>query len=74
MMDLEKTRVDELRGIIDEKLTALVRELEDANWSAVEIAFVIEDVMNEKWLVQARALRDARDSVPENFVSDGNEG
>jgi len=74
MMDLEKTRDDELRGIIDEKLTALVRELEDANWSAVEIAFVIEDVLNEKWLFQARALRDARDSVPENFVSDGDEG
>lgn len=74
MADVEKTRNDELRGIIHEKLTALVRELEDANWSAHEIAFVIEGVVNEKWLVQARALRDARDGVPENFVSDGNEG
>ena len=74
MADVKKTRDDELRGIIDEKLTALVRELEDADWSADEIAFAIEDVLNEKWIVQARALRDARDSVPENFVSDGNEG
>jgi hypothetical protein len=28
-----------MRGIIDEKLTALVRELEDADWSADEIVF-----------------------------------
>ncbi len=74
MADVEQTRNDELRGIIDEKLTALVRELEDGDWSADEIAFTIETVLNDKWLVQARALRDARDSVPENFVSDGNEG
>lgn len=73
-MYLEKTRDDELRGIIDEKLTALVRKLEDADWSADEIAFTIENVLNEKWLAQARALQDARDSAPENFVSDGNEG
>jgi hypothetical protein len=74
MAELEKARHDELRGIIDEKLTALVRELEDAHWRADEIAFTIETVLNEKWIAQARALRDARDSVPENFVSDGNEG
>jgi hypothetical protein len=70
----ERTRDEELYGIVDEKLTAFVRELEDADWSVDEIAFTIEAILDKNWLVQARALRAARDSVPENFVSDGNEG
>jgi hypothetical protein len=64
----------ELRGIVDEKLTALVGELEDANWRADEIAFMVEAVLKEKWLNQAEALRTTRDTVPTDFVSDGNEG
>ncbi len=70
----ERTRDEELHGIIDDKLTAFVRELEGPDWSVDEIAFTIEAILDKNWLVQARALRAARDSVPENFVSDGNEG
>jgi hypothetical protein len=44
----------ELRGIVDEKLTALVRELEGANWRADEIAFMVEAVLKEKSLDQQR--------------------
>jgi hypothetical protein len=74
MVHHERTRDEELRGIVDEKLTALVRELEDANWSIDEIAFTIEAIVEKNWLVQARALRAVREKVPDNFVSDGNEG
>jgi hypothetical protein len=66
--------VDELDGIVDEKLTALVRELEDAGWNAENIAFVLEDVLQRKWLRQIEAMRRARAAMPDDFVSDGNEG
>jgi hypothetical protein len=65
---------DELGPIIDEKMTALVREMMDANWSAEDVAFAIEDVLRRKWLNQAEALRRARTALPDDFVSDGNEG
>lgn len=65
---------DALAGVIAEKLTGLIRELEDANWSADDVVFAIEDVLNKNWLERARALRTARETVPDNFVSDGNEG
>lgn len=66
--------VDELDGIVDEKLTALVRELEDAGWNAENIAFALEDVLQRKWLRQIEAMRRARAAMPDDFVSDGNEG
>jgi len=66
--------VDELDAIVDEKLTALVRELEDASWSAEDIALTLEEVLQRKWLKQVDALRRARAAVPDDFVSDGNEG
>jgi len=65
---------DELVGVITEKLTALIRELEDADWGADDVVFAIEDVLNKNWLEKSRALRAARETVPDNFVSDGNEG
>ena len=64
----------ELHAIIDRKLTALVLELEEADWNAQDIAFAIEDVLRRKWLNQAEALQRARAAVPDDFVSDGNEG
>ena len=75
MMNSEHNpKVDELRAVIDEKLTALVKEMEDADWNAEDIAFAIEGALREKFLNQAEALRRARAAVPEDFVSDGNEG
>lgn len=65
---------DELHATIDEKLTALVLEMEEAGWSAQEIAFAIENVLRRKWLDQAQSLRKARATLPDDFVSDGNEG
>lgn len=66
--------VDELDGIVDEKLTALVRELEDAGWNAENIAVTLEEVLQRKWLRQIEATRRARRAMPDDFVSDGNEG
>ncbi|NKL19234.1 hypothetical protein GFM07_09005 [Rhizobium leguminosarum bv. viciae] len=64
----------ELRDIIDQKLTALMREMEDADWSAKDVAFTINDVLKSKWLDRMTALQDAREAVPKGFLSDGNEG
>lgn len=64
----------ELHDIVDQKLTALMLEMVDADWGADEVAFAIQVVLNKKWLDQADALRSAREAVPKNFVSDGNEG
>ncbi|WP_411034258.1 hypothetical protein [Shinella sp. BYT-45] len=66
--------IDELHAIVDQKLTTLVRELEEAGWNAEDIAFAIDGVLRRKWLDQAEALRRTRAAVPEDFVSDGNEG
>ncbi|TAV65060.1 hypothetical protein [Rhizobium leguminosarum] len=65
---------DELRDIIDQKLTALIREMEDADWSARDVAFAINDVLKSKRLDRMTAPQDAREAVPKGFLSDGNEG
>jgi hypothetical protein len=67
-------RTDELNAIIDMKMTALVQELEDADWSVEHIAVGMQEVLSRKWLDQVEAIRRARAAVPDNFVSDGNEG
>jgi hypothetical protein len=65
---------EELRDIIDQKLTALIREMEDADWSREDVAFAIDEVLKAKWLDQIMALKRARDATPKGFLSDGNEG
>lgn len=64
----------ELLEIVEAKLTAFVRELEDANFRIDDIAFAIEDVLRTNWLDKAIALRQARADTPDDYVSDGNEG
>ncbi|MGZ2384558.1 hypothetical protein [Rhizobium leguminosarum] len=73
-MPNQRANDDELRDIIDRKLTALIQEMEDADWSAKDVAFAIDDVLKSKWLDRMMALQDARDAVPKGFLSDGNEG
>jgi hypothetical protein len=70
----ERTQDNGLLEIIDQKLTVLVRELADANWSVDEVVMAIDAVLEATWLPQARALQAARNSGSESFVSDGNEG
>jgi phenylpyruvate tautomerase PptA (4-oxalocrotonate tautomerase family) len=64
----------ELRDVIHERITALIQEMEQADWSARDVVFAIEEVVDEEWLPQFRALDEARAAQPDNFVSDGNEG
>lgn len=68
------TSLEEFKGIIEEKVTALIREMEEANWNGYEVALAIEAFLKKSWLAEEQALRAARESVPKNFVSDGNEG
>jgi hypothetical protein len=67
-------QVAELHDIVDQKLTALILEMVDADFRTDDVAFAIYDVLKKKWLDPADARREAREAVPKNFVSDGNEG
>jgi hypothetical protein len=66
--------IRELHDILDQKLTALVREMEEADWEREKIIWAIDDIIKARWISQIETLREARKSVRENFVSDGNEG
>ncbi len=65
---------DDLHSILERKLTALFREMEDADWRADDIASAIDDIVKRRWLNQAQSLQGVRDAMSKNFVSDGNEG
>lgn len=65
---------DDLHEIVDQKLTALIRELEEADWSAGEVALVINSILQGRWLVPAQRLQEAQQALARNSVSDGNEG
>lgn len=64
----------ELHGIINEKLTAFMREMQEAGWGAEDVAFAIDVILRERWIDRALAHRAAREELPRDFVSDGNEG
>jgi len=64
----------ELHSIIDKKLTAFMCEMQEAGWGAEDVAFAIDVVLKERWNDRAVADRAARDEIPKDFVSDGNEG
>lgn len=64
----------ELHSIIDQKLTAFMREMQEAGWGAEDVAFAIDVVLRERWIDRALAHRAAREELPKDFVSDGNEG
>lgn len=74
MESSRETQADGLHDIVAQKVAALIREIEEAGWRTEEAAHAIHDVLKSRWLDQADALRDARESMPKNFVSDGNEG
>jgi hypothetical protein len=73
MPNEQATHGKELRDIIDQKLTALIREMEDADWIVEDVALAINDVLRAKWLDQIMALKSARDALPKGLLSDGNE-
>ncbi len=66
--------IGDLHEIIDQKITAIMREMENAGYNARETALAIVDVVKAGWLDRDDALRKARNAMPDNFISDGNEG
>lgn len=72
-MTSEQSQTD-LRELIRQKLTALVREMESAGWAEEDVVRAIETEIASQWLPRFRALRDARAAQPSDFISDGNEG
>lgn len=74
-MHNEPIRSDnELHEIIETKLTSMMIDLENGDWSTTEVALAVRDVLKAKWLDEIEALQTAREDMPGNFVSDGNEG
>lgn len=74
-MDTDRTsHPDKLHEIIDQKITSLVKEMVDADYSAGAVASAIRDVVEARWLSQTEALQTAREATSGDFVSDGNEG
>jgi hypothetical protein len=74
MSNIPGDRVAELRDIVDQKISALVREMEDADWKAEDVAGAISDIVRRRWLEKSALLSEAREAVAANSISDGNEG
>jgi hypothetical protein len=72
-MQDERTTQD-LRDIVGKRINSLVLEMEESDWSADDVIDAISDVVTSEWLPKRRALEEARQATPKNFVSDGNEG
>jgi hypothetical protein len=64
----------ELNEIVAQRISSLIREMEEADWRTEDIVLAIDEVIKSRWIDRLEALRQARDATPENFVSDGNEG
>jgi hypothetical protein len=66
-------RVDDLHDVIDQNISALIRDLAP-HWSAEEVILAIDDVVKARWLARIRAGEEASDTMSQDFISDGNEG
>ena len=64
----------DLHEIIEERIAALIHEMEDADMPTEDVVLAIDAVIKGRWMNRLAALREARDAMPANFVSDGNEG
>ncbi len=73
-MDNLPAKRSELYDIMDRKVAALINEMEAADWSAEEVSLAIADVVQSEWIDRIANLRSARQAVPKEFLSDGNEG
>ena len=68
-------RLDHLHAMMDGKIDALIREMEDAGFAREDIVTVMRDAIHTRRPDQSHALRQARETVARgDFVSDGNEG
>ncbi|MBB3320474.1 MULTISPECIES: hypothetical protein [unclassified Rhizobium] len=67
MANVRSNNGDELYNIVDPKLTALIGELENMDFSADKIGFAIHDVLESKWLGAIAALQEARRGRSQRF-------
>ena len=65
---------DDLQEIVRQRISSLVLEMEEMDWGAEEVIDAIQEVLSNEWFPKFRALQEARQASPTNFVSDGNEG
>jgi len=65
--------VDDLHDVIDQKISALIRDMA-TQWSAEEVILAIDDVVKARWLDKIRAGEVSSDTMSKDFISDGNEG
>jgi uncharacterized protein (UPF0147 family) len=73
-MTADRSAPDVLRDIVEQRITALIVELENADWSAADVIQAIDDVVGKRRQDRLEPLAQARASVASGFVSDGNEG
>lgn len=66
-------RIDDLHDVIDQKISALIRDMA-TQWSAEEVILAIDDVIKARWLGKIRAGEVSSDKMSKDFISDGNEG
>ena len=72
-MNRSATSSKELEDIIEERIASLIREMEEANWRTEDVVIAIDAVARSR-IERQEALREARLTMPQDFVSDGNEG
>ena len=73
-MEMTESTDGDLSEIVAQRIEALVREMEDADWQMEDVVMAIDAVIQSRWMNRLDALRQARNATPTNFVSDGNEG
>jgi hypothetical protein len=71
---IDERSTDEMRDIVSQRINALIMELEKLDWGAEQVVDTISDLLRVEWASRFRALEEARQATPKNFVSDGNEG
>lgn len=69
----QRGRSKELAEIIEQRVSALVHEMESADWDAEDVAREIQAFVKRRWLETARRLKEASQSLSTE-LSDGNEG
>jgi hypothetical protein len=73
-MGTTEPKSKELNEMIEQRIAALIQEMEEADWQMEEVVLAINTVIQSRWMDRLGALREARSATPTNFVSDGNDG